>query len=294
MNIDILSNIISNSFSQKNYILIDQICNTSKSVQKIILHYIEKYDKNELLINIIQNNLKCLFKLFLNTKIINENTIINNIPLPIYLIKENSNDIFKLWISNGLSPDLKYYNYAPSPRISTNIIKEKTYNGYSLLYFATLFNNINIVKLLLNKVNIDVYNGNKRERYPTALSVAAINNNQNITRLLLKNNANPNISDSDNFTLLYRCIDNECNLDIIQLLLEYDADPYIKDNDIGDNAINLAYNNNFPAFELIKNFHNVEDYENNSENDEGYDYNDYNQTDDENDYNQTDDENDYY
>lgn len=106
-----------------------------------------------------------------------------------------------------------------------NIINKISEEGYSALTLACYYSNNEIANYLIKHVK-DI---NSKSSYGTPLMAATIKKNSYLTKLLLENNADPNLSDKNNSTALhYSVIFNQEK--IIELLMKYKANPDIKDN----------------------------------------------------------------
>ena len=106
-----------------------------------------------------------------------------------------------------------------------NIINKISKEGYSALTLACYYSNNEIANYLIKHVK-DI---NSKSSYGTPLMAATIKKNSYLTKLLLENNADPNLSDKNNSTALhYSVIFNQEK--IIELLMKYKANPNIKDN----------------------------------------------------------------
>ena len=106
-----------------------------------------------------------------------------------------------------------------------NIINKISKEGYSALTLACYYSNNEIANYLIKHVK-DI---NSKSSYGTPLMAATIKKNSYLTKLLLENNADPNLSDKNNSTALhYSVIFNQEK--IIELLMKYKANPDIKDN----------------------------------------------------------------
>tara|TARA_B110000240_G_scaffold115325_1_gene129302 strand:+ start:1096 stop:1623 length:528 start_codon:yes stop_codon:yes gene_type:complete len=106
-----------------------------------------------------------------------------------------------------------------------NIINKISKEGYSALTLACYYSNNEIANYLIKHVK-DI---NSKSSYGTPLMAATIKKNSYLTKLLLENNADPNLSDRNNSTALhYSVIFNQEK--IIELLMKYKANPNIKDN----------------------------------------------------------------
>ena len=106
-----------------------------------------------------------------------------------------------------------------------NIINKISKEGYSALTLACYYSNNEIANYLIKHVK-DI---NSKSSYGTPLMAATIKKNSYLTKLLLENNADPNLSDRNNSTALhYSVIFNQEK--IIELLMKYKANPDLKDN----------------------------------------------------------------
>ena len=106
-----------------------------------------------------------------------------------------------------------------------NIINKISKEGYSALVLACYYSNNEIASYLIKHVK-DI---NSKSSYGTPLMAAAIKKNSYLTKLLLENNADPNLSDQNNSTALhYSVIFNQEK--IIELLMKYKANTDLKDN----------------------------------------------------------------
>ena len=106
-----------------------------------------------------------------------------------------------------------------------NIINKISKEGYSALTLACYYSNNEIANYLIKHVK-DI---NSKSSYGTPLMAATIKKNSYLTKLLLENNADPNLSDKNNSTALhYSVIFNQEK--IIELLIKYNAKTDIKDN----------------------------------------------------------------
>jgi ankyrin repeat protein len=95
-----------------------------------------------------------------------------------------------------------------------------TANGRTLLHAAAHSNNLEIIKILLQK-NIDI--NAKDNLGDTALHLAVQNNLPKITQILLENKANPNSQSQDQDTPLLTALEREF-MPIAQQLIQYNAD----------------------------------------------------------------------
>ena len=130
-----------------------------------------------------------------------------------------------------------------NPDIINNISKE----GYSALTLACYYSNNDVATYLIEHVK-DI---NSKSGYGTPLMAATVKKNSNLVKLLLENNANPNLTDQNNSTALhFSVIFNQ--QEIIELLMKHKADPNIKDNR-GNTALDYAkITNNNKFIQLLK------------------------------------------
>jgi len=133
----------------------------------------------------------------------------------------------KLSIRNGRKEILKeFINFQPK------LINYQGGKGNSLLMESIFYNRDNISKYLMNK-DIDINSQNNEKK--TALFIAVINNNVNIVKLLLQRAhtnlpnftyCNPNIKNNKGRTAIFY----GGNISIVRTLIKYGADINIKDN----------------------------------------------------------------
>lgn len=128
-----------------------------------------------------------------------------------------------------------------------NLINSIDEKGSSLLILSCYYGNYIMVEYLVkNKINIDYVSDNG-----TALMAAVVKGDKQITSLLLKNNANPNLTDANGTTALIYAIQLG-KLDITKLLLQYNANKQIIDNN-GKTAFEFAViSNNNELINLLK------------------------------------------
>jgi ankyrin repeat protein len=112
-------------------------------------------------------------------------------------------------------------------------------NGRTALMFAAFNGHTKIVAFLLDQgAFVDMHDSFNR----TALLYASTGPFPETVKLLLRNEANPNVVDNDeHFTPLMHAA-AEGNKEVVKLLLDYGADPSHTDND-GDNALSFAKEN---------------------------------------------------
>lgn len=109
----------------------------------------------------------------------------------------------------------------------------RDHSGFSPLHWATMINDVDCVREFVKfstiaDINLRDHSGQ------TALTFAVFNNNFEICRLLLDNNADPNAQDNIKESCLFWAI-RQLNNNIVQLLLERGADSLVR-NIYGKNA----------------------------------------------------------
>ena len=129
----------------------------------------------------------------------------------------------------------------------TDIINKTSKEGYSALTLACYYGNNDVAAYLIQNVK-DI---NSKSGYGAPLMAATVKKNSYLVKLLLENNANPNLTDQNNSTALhFAVIFNQ--QEIIELLMKYKADPNIKDNR-GNTALDYAkITNNNKFIQLLK------------------------------------------
>ncbi len=118
------------------------------------------------------------------------------------------------------------------------LIDKHNNKGYLPITLACYHGNVEVVEFLADKVkNID---GNSN--YGTPLMASVFKKDKNIVKILLDNNANPNIPDNNGTTAMHYATMFQ-NYEIVQLLIDANADFSMKDN-TGKSAIDfaIAYN----------------------------------------------------
>ncbi len=129
-------------------------------------------------------------------------------------------------------------------------------DGRTLLFYAVLENNLDIVKLLIKEgANLNV----KDKLGWSPLHYAINEHNPEMVKLLITNGAKINVKDSFGNTPIWRAVfASKGRGDIIELLLLNGADPAIKNNS-GISAIDLAktianydVKQFFPEFDSLK------------------------------------------
>ena len=177
-----------------------------------------------------------------------ENLILKNPCLIVFLtilsfsnVKAQESSIFDI-ARNGSLMEIKALT-KNNPDIINNLSKE----GYSALTLACYYSNNDVATYLIAHVK-DV---NSKSGYGTPLMAATVKKNSNLVKLLLENNANPNLTDQNNSTALhFSVIFNQ--QEIIELLMKYKANPNIKDNR-GNTALDYAkITNNNKFIQLLK------------------------------------------
>ena len=156
-------------------------------------------------------------------------------------VKAQESSIFDI-ARNGSLMEIKALT-KNNPDIINNISKE----GYSALTLACYHSNNDVATFLIEHVK-DI---NSKSGYGTPLMAATVKKNSNLVKLLLENNANPNLTDQNNSTALhFSVIFNQ--QEIIELLMKHKADPNIKDNR-GNTALDYAkITNNNKFIQLLK------------------------------------------
>ncbi len=156
-------------------------------------------------------------------------------------VKAQESSIFDI-ARNGSLMEIKALT-KNNPDIINNISKE----GYSALTLACYYSNNDVATYLIEHVK-DI---NSKSGYGTPLMAATVKKNSNLVKLLLENNANPNLTDQNNSTALhFSVIFNQ--QEIIELLMKHKADPNIKDNR-GNTALDYAkITNNSKIIQLLK------------------------------------------
>lgn len=148
-------------------------------------------------------------------------------------------------------PKINQYNielFFDVIRLDINLIEEKS--GNSILHYACMFNNIELVRYLIER-GADV---NKMNNYNyTPLHISCELNCDEIIKLLLENSADPNILNTDNENPLMLYVKSGKNSSVIESLIEVGTD--IDHNDqYGDNVFerSITHNNIVAVSILIK------------------------------------------
>lgn len=130
---------------------------------------------------------------------------------------------------------------------NTNCINEINENGFSPLILACYKGNTEVAKFIINKkVTIDYVSDEG-----TALMAAVVRGKNELVKLLLENNANPNLTNLNGTTALMYATQFK-NSELVKLLLHYKANKLVKDND-GKTAFEIAvFSNNDEIINLLK------------------------------------------
>lgn len=169
----------------------------------------------------------------------------------IKLLKEKREKLYKKE-NNQLFIDL--INSFLKRNNDINIIN---YGGFTLLHYAVLDGDEELVKFLLeNGANPNIQsNINKNTPLHINSSIGSQKEKTiNIMRLLLENGANPNIQDEKGWTPLMELVKIN-RIELIELILQYNVNLNIKD-DKNDTAFELArfYYNNYKIMKILTNY----------------------------------------
>ena len=105
------------------------------------------------------------------------------------------------------------------------IINKVSLEGYAPLTLACYYSNNEVAKYLIAHVkDINAISG-----YGTPLMAATVKRNTELVKLLLENDANPNLTDQNGSTALHFCIIFS-DVEIARLLVNAKADATLKDN----------------------------------------------------------------
>ena len=107
----------------------------------------------------------------------------------------------------------------------SNSINKLSKEGYSALTLACYYGNNDVATYLVKHVK-DI---NSKSGYGTPLMAATVKKNSYLVKLLLENNANPNLTDLNSSSALHYAVIFK-QQEIIELLMKYKANPNIKDN----------------------------------------------------------------
>jgi len=127
------------------------------------------------------------------------------------------NNVYDICRKGNVEDFIKLY------KSDTSIVNRINDDGYTPLTLACYYGNEGIVEFLVDKV--ESINGTSK--YGTPLMAAVVKGNKNITSLLLKNKANPDIKDENGTTAAHYAVMFK-NYDIIKLLLEAKANFNLK------------------------------------------------------------------
>jgi len=121
-------------------------------------------------------------------------------------------------------------------------------NGFTPLILACYKRNRNVAIYLIERVN----NINYNSLSGTALAATVIKGNYELAKILLENNANPNLADENGITPLIYAIQFK-NKELVELLLKFKAQKNIADA-AGKKPFEYAvFTNNQDIINLIKN-----------------------------------------
>ena len=132
-------------------------------------------------------------------------------------------------------------NFIENLNLEENLIKENEF-----LHYISKYNYINFLKIFLKKCNNkDLFINHQNELGKTPLYIACEYENYDIIKLLLKNNANPNIYEFNekNTPLLISCEKN--NIKIVKRLLKNKNININHQNNLNKTALHISckYNN---------------------------------------------------
>lgn len=167
----------------------------------------------------------------------NRNCIMKKIILEDYRMNSNVRDLFKSIESNDVEALHKVLISNPA------LANKENEQGLTPLGFAAHFGNKDIVQLLLNfNADINAVSHSKIEYIPsnTALHAAiAGTRNLEVIELLLNNQANTNIFDSNGHTAIHTAVFHDDNIELINLLIKHGASVQAKAEG-GKTALELA------------------------------------------------------
>ena len=186
--------------------------------------------------------------LLINSKYTHSNLIFNKRFFFIFItflifsnLKAQESSIFDI-ARNGTLIELKQII-----KTDADIINLISKNGYSALTLACYYGNNEVATFLVRHVK-DL---NSKSSYGTPLMAATVKKNIYLVKLLLENNANPNLTDKNNSTALHFSVIFSQEK-IIKLLVKYQAKSNIKDNR-GNTALDYAkIINNIKIIQLLK------------------------------------------
>ena len=136
----------------------------------------------------------------------------------------------------------------PEARIAEDVMTIPGTDGQKM---SKSYQNILDIFLPEKEFKKNVNDINSTSGYGTPLMAATVKKNNYLVKLLLENNANPNLTDQNNSSALhFAVIFNQ--QEIIELLIKYKANPNIKDNR-GNTALDYAkITNNNKIIQLLK------------------------------------------
>ena len=141
-------------------------------------------------------------------------------------------NIFDACRQGNLDTVEKLYN------IDANIVNAEEENGYSALVLSCYYGHEDIVNFLVGKVK----SLNNKTSYGSPLMAATVKGYDNIVGILLKHNANPNITDEQGVTAAHYAVLFR-NYDIVEKLVKANADFTIKNN-VDKSAMDYAIAHN--------------------------------------------------
>ena len=150
----------------------------------------------------------------------------------------NKTDIVNLLIKNGAPNDLtRAIKYGVTDQVEYLLSKSKNIdaldsNGDTALTLAIKENNVNLVKMIINKganINIISFINNYSDEY-SPLMIASKNGNKEIVNLLIKNGANVNLLNSSSMSALMtttydRHLITPEQIEVMKILIDAGANP---------------------------------------------------------------------
>ena len=150
----------------------------------------------------------------------------------------NKTDIVNLLIKNGAPNDLaRAIKYGVTDQVEYLLSKSKNIdaldsNGDTALALAIKENNVNLVKMIINKganINIISFINNYSDEY-SPLMIASKNGNKEIVNLLIKNGANVNLLNSSSMSALMtttydRHLITPEQIEVMKILIDAGANP---------------------------------------------------------------------
>jgi uncharacterized protein len=131
--------------------------------------------------------------------------------------------------------------------INSDTINKKNANGFTPLLLACYRGNFDVAEFLIPLVK----NLNNKSDEGSALTAAVFNEYEKLVNLLLKNGADPNITNIDGVTALMMAAQSN-NPKIVSLLINYKSNKSIKDNK-GKTALDYAlFTKNNEVINLLK------------------------------------------